>query len=105
MNRDATKSYFLNDGALRLSGFKPINDLGYSLDIPVADVVTSGWMDAKPKHADGTAWGNENKITTSREPEFYAPWGQVRSNGGLPIINVNDRRYAFDRSMYTYKVY
>ena len=105
MTSGATKSYFTNSMTHSYSGQAPSFDLGYSLDIPIQDVVTSGWMDGKPTLADGSPmWGTENILTTSRLPEYYAPWGQVRSNG-LPNINIKDERYAFDRAKYSYKLF
>ena len=101
----ATKSYYTNVSTHVSSGMKPWNDFGYSLDIPVNDIVTSGWVDAKPTHGDGQPmWGTENVMTTTREPEYYAPWGEVRSNV-LPIINVNDKRFAMSRDHYSYKLW
>ena len=101
----ATKSYFVNESGIITRGMKPWNDLGYSLDIPWNDVVTAGWMDAKPTHSDGAVWGAENVLTTRRDPEFYAPDDIVRTTGDVPIINVSDPRYSFDRSQHAYKVY
>ena len=99
-----TKSFYQNPTVIKESGMHPWDDLGYSLDIPVNDIYTAGWMDAKPGHTDGPVWGEENVMTNSRKPEFYAPWGEIRSNG-LPIINVNDPRYQFSRKAHSYRVY
>ena len=99
-----TKSFYTNPSQISQRGMHPWDDLGYSLDIPVNDIYTVGWMDAKPSHEDGPVWGEENLMTTSRKPEYFAPWGEIRSNG-LPIINTNDPRYQYSRAAHSYKVY
>ena len=99
-----TKSFYQNPSVIKESGMHPWDDLGYSLDIPVNDVYTAGWVDSKPGHTDGPVWGEENVMTSRNDPEFYAPWGEIRSNG-LPIINVNDPRYQFSRKAHSYRVY
>ena len=100
-----TKSYYLNELSTRASGQHPWTDLGYSLDIPWNDVVTSGWMDAVPTHSDGKVWGKENILVTARDPEFHLPDNVVRVTGTMPSININDPRYQFDRNNYSYKLY
>ena len=99
-----TKPFYTNEMTHVSRGQPELNDLGYSLDIPWNDIYTTGWVDSKPTHDTGVPWGNENKLVTSRQPEFYAPDGLVRSNV-LPIINIHDARYQFDRQKYTYTIY
>ena len=101
---DATKSYYTNESTHIQRSYPDWNDLGYSLDIPSNDIYSTGWIDAKPTHGLEMPWGSENKLTTTRKPEFYAPWGIVRSNV-LPQINVKDPRYAFDRSKFEQKLF
>ena len=94
-----TKSYYLNE-TTEIARSQPLFvDKGYSLDIPVGDVVTAGWQFKKPN-----TWGKENVLITRPDPEFYAPYNTIRSNG-LPQINPHDKIYAFDRSKYTYKLF
>ena len=102
---NATKSFFQNDMQLIHRSMEQWTDLGYSLDIPWNDVVNTGWMDAKPTHDTGAVWGEENVLVTSREPEYFAPDNIVRTTGTMPIINVNDPRYMFDRTKYSYKLF
>ena len=81
------------------------NDLGYSLDIPWNDVYNTGWLDAKPTHADGQVpWGTENQITVSNKPEFFAPSDVVRSNV-IPSIDMADPRYHYSRADATYRMF
>ena len=101
----STKTFFLNDMAHVQRSQTPYTDLGYSLDIPWNNVYTAGWMDGKPTHDTGPVWGTENVLTTSNLPEYYAPDNIVRTTGTVPIINVNDPKYMFDRTKYSYKVY
>ena len=85
-------------------GMPSYHDAGYTLDIPWNDVYTTGWMDGDPKHDTGKVWGTENQLATRRDPEYFAPDNIVRSNI-IPIINLNNPIYSFDRSQFVYKVY
>ena len=94
-----TKNYYSNTST-EISRSQPIFfGLGYSLDIPWNDVYNTGWQESKPD-----IWGFENKLITRSDPEYFAPDNIIRSNV-LPIINLNDPMYAFDRSKYTYAIY
>ena len=73
-------------------------DLGYSLPIPWPEVTTYGWWE------EGPSYPTENVLITRRDPEYFAQNDLIRSNAGLPEIDVNDPIYQFDRSKYTFKV-
>jgi len=94
-----TKNWFSNETSRIERSMDPIQDFGYSLDIPWNDIVTSGWQESRPD-----IWGYENKLITRPDPEYYAPDNIIRANI-LPQINVNDPIYSFDRRKYTYSVF
>ena len=106
MSQILTKTFYLNDMSTRKAGQHPWTDLGYSLTIPWNDMTTAGWVEAAPTHGDGQkVWGKENILVTATDPEFHLPDNVVRTTGNLPIININDPRYQFDRTSYSYKLY
>ena len=63
----------------------------------------TGWIDAKPGHADGPVWGEERKLVTRPDPEFYASDNLIRSNV-IPVINIKDPIYSFSREKHTFTV-
>ena len=98
-----TKNYYVNP---LVSRSEPMwTDLGYSLEIPVNDVYTTGWQDSKPDIP-----GFENKLIIRKDggdpraPEFYAENNVIRSNV-LPIINLDDPRYRYSKLENTVNVY
>ena len=72
-------------------------DLGYSIPLPWPQVTTVGWWTA------GTI-PEEKALILSDQPEWNAVNNIIRSNEGLPEIDVNNPIYSFDRSRYTYKI-
>ena len=94
-----TKNYFLNEASTVERSQPVFADLGYSLDIPWNDIITTGWVESKPSN-----YGSENLLITRSDPEYFAPNNVIRSNV-LPHINVNDPVYQFDRSKFTYKLF
>ena len=102
----ATKSFYLNESTQINRGNEQYIDksVGYSLDIPWNDIWTSGWIEAKPSHGMEPVWGTERQLTTRPDPEYWAPDNIVRTTGKIPIINVKDPRYKFQRSKYTFTV-
>ena len=95
-----TKNYYTNESTHIQHFMKPIDDLGFWVDIPWNDVFSTPWQEARPD-----IWGYENRLTTSTQPEYFAPDGIVRSTGGIPVIDPADPIYAFDRSQHTYRVF
>ena len=93
-----TKNWYLNTSTTYQRSEQPLFDLGYSLDIPVNDIYSTGWIFEKPN-----TWGSEHLLITRPDPEYFAPGGQIRSNV-LPAININDPVYMFNRSDYTYDI-
>ena len=100
---DGTKSYFRNDLSGIFRSTPEWFDLGYSLPIPWNMVYQTGWIDAKPGHADGPVWGEERKLVTRPDPEFYASDNLIRSNV-IPVINIRDPIYSFSREKHTFTV-
>jgi len=98
-----TKSYYTNDFSHIQRSQQVWTDLGYSLDIPWSTVYTVGFQDAKPTHSDGVMWGDENKLSTRNDPEYWAAGGIVRSNI-IPEIDVHNPIYAFSRAQHTFTV-
>lgn len=94
-----TKNWFTNPTSQIERSLQPIQDLGYSLDIPWNDIITTGWQESRPD-----IWGYENKIITRSDPEYFAPGNIIRTNV-LPQININDPIYSFDRANYTYSLF
>ena len=66
-------------------------DLGYSLELPWPEVTTAGWW-----QAGGIP--EEKVLILSDQPEWNAVNDVIRSNKGLPEINVNDPIYSYQRS-------
>ena len=92
-----TKKFYSNETTMVSRSQPMFIDLGYTLDIPWGDVTTAGWQFSRPE-----TWGQEHKLITRPDPEFYAPENILRSTAGIPIINPNDPVYHFQRSDYTY---
>ena len=95
-----TKNYYTNQSTHVEHGMKPWNDFGFWVDIPWNDVFQTGWQEVRPD-----IWGYENRLTTSSQPEFFAPDGIIRSTGGLPIIDTSDPIYHFDRTQHTFRAF
>ena len=72
-------------------------DLGYSLPLPWPAVTTAGWW---------TAGGipEEKVLILSDQPEYNAVNDIIRSNKGLPEIDVTDPIYSYQRSDKTIRV-
>jgi len=110
MTINSTKVYFVDEFQQTLQGLEFPKDRGYSIPIPANPVTTFGWQDEIPMHGDARigprerVWGQENKMTTRADPEFYAPNNEIRANV-IPEIDVNNPVYQFDRSKYTYSVF
>lgn len=98
-----TKNYYSNTSSQISRGMEPWQDLGYSLDIPWNSIWTTGFMDAPFTHADGPVWGEERKMISRSDPEYYASGNIIRSNV-IPEINTRDPIYSFDRRKYTIKI-
>ena len=77
------------DGWFRSEPF--YGDLGYSLDLPWPQVTTAGWW-----QAGGIP--EEKVLILSDQPEWNAVNDIVRSNRGLPEIDVSDPIYSYQRS-------
>ena len=90
-----TKNYYATPTVSH--GGPMFTDLGYSIDIPVNDIYTTGWQDSKPDIP-----GFENKLIIRKDggdvraPEFFAENDVIRSNV-LPIINPDDPRYMYSK--------
>ena len=95
----STKNFYVPATNIIQQSQPQFSDLGYSLDIPWNDVYTAGWIYEKPD-----VWGQENRLITKPNPEYYAPDNVIKSNI-IPAIDVNDPVYHFDRKKYTYKLY
>ena len=97
---DQTKNYYVPETNIIKPAERDLNGLQIWYDIPWNDVYTTGWIFQK----DNT-WGQENRMQLRPDPEHFAPGGVIRSNGGLPNINVNDPKYKFSRSEHTVVLY
>ena len=94
-----TKGWYEPATNFRVQSIKPLDGLQLYYDIPWNDVYSTGWIFKK----DDT-WGQENKMVTKPNPEFFAPGDIVRSNV-IPAINVNDPKYKFSRKEHTIVLY
>ena len=72
-------------------------DLGYSLELPWPTVTTAGWWQA------GTI-PEEKALITSDQPEWHAVNDMVRTNQGLPEIDVNNPVYQYSMADKTIKI-
>jgi len=72
-------------------------DLGYSLPLPWPQITTAGWWDIG-------GIPEEKLLVTRGDPEYFALNDKVRTNAGLPEIDVNNPIYKFDRRDHTYNI-
>ena len=89
-----TKSSYLNEMGGVFRSQPNFTDAGYSLDIPWNDVYTTGWITQK-----SNMYGDERKMVSRSDPEYFAPGGIIRSNL-MPAINFHDPVYHFNRADY-----
>ena len=72
-------------------------DLGYSLPIPWPLISTAGfWHDGSIP--------TDRKLIMRSDPEYFATNDQIRSNSGLPTIDVRNPIFNFDRNEWTIEV-
>ena len=72
-------------------------DYGHSFNMPWVLPHTAGFWN----HG---SIPTEKKLITRDDPEYFATNNVIRSTGGVPVINVNDPVYRFDRNDYTFSV-
>ena len=72
-------------------------DYGHSFVIPWILPHTVGFWDTG-------GIPTERKLVMRSDPEYFATNNIVRSTGGVPVIDLLDPAYAFDRSNYTFSV-
>ena len=94
-----TKGYYEAETNIMKQSVKDLNGLQIYYDIPWNDVYSTGWIYKK----DNT-WGQENKMVTKPDPEFFAPGEIVRTNV-IPAINLNDPKYQYSRQAHTVVLY
>ena len=94
-----TKAYYQPTTDIRTQTIRDLNGLQIYYDIPWEPVTTAGWIFEK----DST-YGQENKMVTKPDPEFFASGNIVRSNV-IPEINTNDPKYKYSRQEHTVVLY
>ena len=72
-------------------------DYGHSFTIPWIMPHTVGYWD------QGTI-PTERKLITRSDPEYFATNNIVRSTGGVPVIDLSDAAYSFNRDDYSFSV-
>ena len=72
-------------------------DLGYSIPLPWPTTTTAGWWTA------GTI-PEEKALILSDQPEWTAVNNKIRSNEGLPEIDINNPIYQYQMSDRTIKL-
>ena len=72
-------------------------DIGYSNSIPWPLISTAGWW-------HGGTIPEEKALIMRADPEYFAANDLIRSNAGLPTININDPIYRFERKDFTIPV-
>ena len=82
-----------------MKSFYPIaNNLGFLFDIPRENPIAGPHY-----YGEGSVPGDRRLIMRS-DPEYYAVDGYIPTINGKPMIDMNDKAYAFDRSKYTFTV-
>jgi hypothetical protein len=72
-------------------------DYGHSFTIPWILPHTVGFWDQG-------GIPTERKLITRSDPEYFATNNIVRSTGGVPVIDLHDPAYSFDRADYSFSV-
>ena len=72
-------------------------DYGHSFNLPWILPHTAGYWDA------GTI-PTEKKLITRNDPEWLATNNIIRATGGVPVIDLGDPAYSFDRSEWSFPV-
>lgn len=94
-----TKNWYLPETNIIQPSIKDMHGLQIWHDIPWHDVYSTGWQDTK----DNT-WGQENKMLTRPDPEYFAPGNIIRTNV-LPSINPNDPIYQYSTAEHKVIIY
>ena len=72
-------------------------DYGHSFNLPWVLPHTVGYWN------EGTI-PTERKLITRNDPEYFATNNIIRSTGGVPVFDLKDPAYSFDRADYSFSV-